>query len=73
MSGDKDKLKGTFDETKGKVKAGIGDLTDSPTRRAEGQDDQAKGKGEQALGGVKNAAGDAKDAVKKTFDRDRNP
>ncbi|MGH9176571.1 MAG: CsbD family protein, partial [Vicinamibacterales bacterium] len=45
MSGREDKARGTWDETKGKVKEGWGDLTNDRDVEAEGGADQAKGKG----------------------------
>lgn len=61
MAGEGDKAKGTWDETKGKMKEGVGDATDDRSMQAEGLADQAKGKAERAKGGVKNAVDDALD------------
>ena len=54
-----------IDKTKGKIKQAIGDLTDNPALKREGERDEIKGKVEGALGDVKNAAKDAAANVKK--------
>ena len=58
-----DKAEGKLDELKGKVKEGVGDVTDNRDLEAEGEVDQAKGKAKQAWGDVKNAGEKAKDAI----------
>jgi uncharacterized protein YjbJ (UPF0337 family) len=63
MSGTDDKLKGKVDETKGKAKQALGDLTDDESMRREGQADELKGKSKQAVGHLKDAADDVKKAV----------
>ena len=68
MSGRDDKVKGTFEEAKGKAKQAWGDLTDNEEVRLEGQLDEAKGKGRQSIGHLKDAADD----VKKALDRDKS-
>ena len=60
-SSTRDRTEGMFDEGKGKVKQGVGDLTDNEQMQGEGQIDELKGKGEQAWGDLKDAAGDLKD------------
>jgi uncharacterized protein YjbJ (UPF0337 family) len=67
-AGTGDKTEGKLDELKGKVKEGVGDLTDNRDLEAEGEVDQAKGKGKQAWGDVKNAGEKVKDAVKDATD-----
>ena len=60
-SSNRDRAEGLFDQGKGNVKQGVGDLTDNEQMQGEGQVDELKGKGEQAWGDLKDAAGDLKD------------
>jgi uncharacterized protein YjbJ (UPF0337 family) len=60
-SGDRDRIEGGVDETKGRVKEAWGDLTGDDRTKAEGIGDQVKGRAEQTWGDVKDAAGDIKD------------
>jgi uncharacterized protein YjbJ (UPF0337 family) len=60
-SSTRDRAEGMFDQGKGKVKQGAGDLTGNERLKGEGQIDEMKGKGEQALGDIKDAAGDLMD------------
>jgi uncharacterized protein YjbJ (UPF0337 family) len=60
-SSTRDRTEGMFDQGKGKVKQGVGDLTGNERMKGEGQIDEMKGKGEQALGDIKDAAGDLMD------------
>jgi uncharacterized protein YjbJ (UPF0337 family) len=64
-SSSRDRAEGLFDQGKGKVKQGLGDLTDDEQMQREGQIDELKGKGEQAVGDLKDAAGDLKDNVER--------
>ena len=50
-----DKAKGAIDETVGKIKRGIGEATDRPDVKAEGDVQEAKGDVETAKGKVKGA------------------
>ena len=43
---------GTFDETKGRTKEAIGDLTGDEELKSEGKVDRASGKAKDAVGGV---------------------
>ncbi|HEY0501575.1 MAG TPA: CsbD family protein [Kutzneria sp.] len=52
------KIDATTDDVKGKVKEGVGHVTDDKSLETEGKGDQAKGK-------VKQAVEDVKDAFKK--------
>jgi uncharacterized protein YjbJ (UPF0337 family) len=52
-----DKVKNAAQEAKGKIKEGLGDLTDNPRLEAEG-------KADQAAANVKQAGEDVKDAFK---------
>ena len=57
---DKDRVKGSFDQVKGKVKEKVGDLTGDQKMKNEGIADQAIGK-------VKNMIGSAKDKIRETL------
>ena len=57
---DKDRVKGSFDQVKGKVKEKVGDLTGDQKMKGEGIADQAIGK-------VKNMIGSAKDKIRETL------
>jgi uncharacterized protein YjbJ (UPF0337 family) len=60
-----DKIKGKFEDVKGRVKRQVGEWTGDENAQAEGAMDQAKGK-------VQNAWGNVKDGVKDAFDKDRD-
>jgi uncharacterized protein YjbJ (UPF0337 family) len=60
-SSTRDRAEGMFDQGKGKVKQGIGDITGDERLKGEGMMDELKGKGEQAWGDIKDAASDLKD------------
>lgn len=53
-----DRAKGAADETIGKAKRAIGDATDNPKLKAEGDIQEAKGDAETALGKAKGALKD---------------
>jgi uncharacterized protein YjbJ (UPF0337 family) len=55
----KDERDGKIDQAKGKVKQAVGDLTNDPDLKAEGQVDEAAGKGQAAVGQVRRKVGDA--------------
>jgi len=57
----KDRIEGSFDRAKGKVKETIGKATGDAKLQGEGKADQVAGK-------VKNTIGGAKDAVKEAVD-----
>src|SRR5436853_7131194 len=76
MDPNKEKLKGTAEELKGKVKRGVGDALDNEQMEAEGEADRLKGQGrqdaaksserlkgagEEVKGGFKRAVGDLAD------------
>lgn len=50
---DKDRIKGSIDQAKGKVKEAAGDLTGDHKLKGEGKADQVAGKVENVVGGVK--------------------
>lgn len=57
-----DKASNAAQDLKGKVKEGVGKLTDDPEMKAEGRLDQA-------AAAVKKAGEDVKDRVKEAFDK----
>ncbi|MDQ3064395.1 MAG: CsbD family protein [Acidobacteriota bacterium] len=59
----KDEVEGKFENVKGKVKEGVGNLTGDRDLEAEGEADQAKGKTQETWGKFKHGVGDAVDAV----------
>jgi len=50
---DKDRISGSFDQAKGKVKETVGDLTGDEKLKGEGIADQVTGKVKNTIGGVK--------------------
>jgi uncharacterized protein YjbJ (UPF0337 family) len=50
---DKDRIKGSAEQAKGKLKEGVGNLTGDEKTKAEGQADQVKGKARNTWGSVK--------------------
>jgi uncharacterized protein YjbJ (UPF0337 family) len=52
---DKDRVEGSFEQTKGKVKEIAGKVTGDSKTEAEGQADQGKGKVKNTIGGIKDA------------------
>ena len=55
----KDEIAGKAEALKGKVKQGVGDLTDNPELEAEGVADEAAGNVRKGVGTVKHKVGDA--------------
>lgn len=64
---DKDKVKGTIDNSIGRAKRQVGEWTGDTNSQVEGAAQQVKGKAEKAWGNVKDAAQDIK---KKTEEQD---
>ena len=60
---DKDRIKGTATNLKGKVKEAAGKVTGDAKLKTEGKTDQVAGKLQNAVGGAKDAI---RDAVRKT-------
>lgn len=58
MSGNDDKVQGTVDDVKGRAQEAVGDLTNNPDDKSQGQANQAKGTVEKTTGDLKNAVGD---------------
>ena len=50
---DKDRVEGSLEQAKGKVKEVVGKVTGDSKTEAEGQADQVKGKVKNTIGGVK--------------------
>lgn len=61
---DENRIKGKFDDVKGRVKRQVGEWTGDENAQAEGTLDQAKGKVENAFGKVKDKARDIADDVR---------
>ena len=53
--GDDDRLRGRWDEAKGRAKKAAGEIADDPALKREGAKDKMKGKIEDVTGRVKNA------------------
>lgn len=68
MAGEHDRADGAWDETKGKAKEAVGEMTDDEDLRAKGKKDQAKGKAEKAWGHAKEAGEKVKEGVKDALD-----
>lgn len=61
---DKDQVKGSIDDAKGRIKRQVGEWTGDESAQAEGTMDQAKGKVEKAWGNLKEGARDLKEDVR---------
>ena len=55
---DKDRIKGSAEQAKGKVKEVVGKVTGNSKTEAEGKADQVKGKVRNTVGGLKDAVRD---------------
>ena len=66
FSMNKDQVAGRAEDLKGKIKEGVGNVTDSERLKREGQLDQASGKSQAGLGDAKETV---KDGVNKTVDK----
>lgn len=58
MEEKKDKLAGQFEESKGDVKEGVGELRGDDKQQAEGKGDQVTGKIKQGIADAKEKVGD---------------
>ncbi len=56
---DKENIKGTYQDTKGAVKSGVGNLTGNRGLEAEGYADRVEGAIRQRVGDLKDTVGDA--------------
>ncbi len=50
---DKDRVKGSFEQTKGSVKEGVGKMTGDEKLESEGKADKVSGKIKSTVGGIK--------------------
>jgi uncharacterized protein YjbJ (UPF0337 family) len=50
---DKDRIKGSAEQAKGKIKEGLGKVTGDSSLEGEGKADQIKGKVQNTVGGIK--------------------
>jgi uncharacterized protein YjbJ (UPF0337 family) len=55
----KDELDGKWDQAKGRLKQGVGDLTDDDRLRDEGAADEASGTVQEGFGKARHEVGDA--------------
>ena len=55
----KDRIQGSAEQAKGKVKETVGKLTGDAKLQSEGKTDQIVGKTQNAIGGIKDAAKEA--------------
>lgn len=60
---DENRVQGAWDQAKGAVKEGVGNVTGDDKMKGEGMADKAKGKAESAVGGAKDTVRDAADKV----------
>ncbi|MFN8619396.1 MAG: CsbD family protein [Chloroflexota bacterium] len=65
------RIEGTWNDTKGKVKEGVGDMTDDERLREEGQADQVQGKLQKGLGDIQDGLRDAGDRLQDEIDKHR--
>jgi uncharacterized protein YjbJ (UPF0337 family) len=64
-SGDRDRIEGSIEETKGEAKQAWGEMTDDERMKAEGKLDEAKGRAQQFLGDIKDKVDDLRDDAEK--------
>lgn len=65
------RIEGTLNDTKGKLKEGVGDLTDNERLQGEGQADQLQGKVQQGIGDIQEKLQDAGDRISDEVDKHR--
>jgi uncharacterized protein YjbJ (UPF0337 family) len=63
---DKDVIKGQIKHVEGHVEEAIGDLTDDPKRKAQGQAKMREGKRQETAGHLKDAIRSATDEIAKS-------
>jgi len=68
MAMDKKNIQGGIDETKGRVKEGVGGLAGDRSLQGEGRMDQIKGKVERGVGNLRQGARDALEKGKEKLD-----
>ena len=59
----KDEIQGKGEQVKGKIKEGVGDLTNNPRLEREGMEDQAAGKVQENYGTAKRKVGEAVEEI----------
>jgi uncharacterized protein YjbJ (UPF0337 family) len=64
-----DKIKGNWNELKGKLKQKYGELTDNDLTYAEGQEDELYGRLQQRLGKTKDQVRDLIEDIRKEYER----
>ena len=69
---DKDRIKGTMNDVKGRVERQAGEWTGDEEAQVKGAMDQAKGKAQNALGKAKDAVRDTADKLRENEDRAEN-
>ncbi|MGE3344542.1 MAG: CsbD family protein [Vicinamibacterales bacterium] len=65
----KNEREGKMDQVKGKVKEGVGHVTDDPNMKDEGQMDQTKGKVQEGVGKVQREVGERMENAGKNLQR----
>jgi len=65
----KDELDGKAESVKGKIKRGVGDLTDNDRLRDEGAADEVKGDVQEGFGKARGKVGDAIEDIGKKLKR----
>ena len=66
-----ERIEGTFKDTKGRVKEGVGDATGNERMEREGQADQVEGKVQKGLADIQDTLQDAGDRISDEVDRRR--
>ena len=65
------RMEGTVNDAKGKVKEGVGDVTGDERLQNEGQADQLQGKIQKGIGDVQDKLQDAGDRIAQEIDKRR--
>lgn len=65
------RIEGTLNDTKGKVKEGVGDITGDERLQNEGLADQLPGKVQQGIGDIQEKLQDAGDRISDEVDKHR--
>jgi uncharacterized protein YjbJ (UPF0337 family) len=63
----RDEIEGQAEELKGKIKQGVGNLTDDPRLEDEGVDDEAAGNAQKSFGTAKRKVGEVIEEAGKTI------
>ena len=70
---DKDRVKGTVDDSAGRVKRQVGEWTGDGTAQIEGAAQQLKGKAEKIAGKIKDAAREQKGRTEESNEQSSQP